>query len=109
MTIQEEILRKYHVCQSIKETAATLQVSESVVRKTLVTEGIYLSHTAERIQALAATGMSPHEIALTLKLSKSAVCSNMPYIKCSYLSDEKTINARRIQKSRAKKKAESQK
>ena len=99
---EKRVLEVWNRRKSIKGTARELEVSVGVVKKHLIGLGIYKTQLTERIAELRATGMPPKDIAELLGISESTVSLNMPYIKTSYLSENKTVNAIRIRESRRK-------
>lgn len=102
----DKILELYRVHRSIRGTAIRAGCSAGSVRKTLITAGIIKTPLTERIAELRAQGMIPPDIASSLGISESCVNVNSPYEKCQYVGDDKTQNASRIAKCRAKKRRE---
>lgn len=103
MTIKE-ILDEYNKRKSIKGTAKALDVSESVVRKTLITYRVIDSPLIQRISELRAAGMPGNAIAELLGVSESCVAANSPYERGTYLNPSQTQNSQRIRKCRERKK-----
>ncbi len=99
----DNLINAYKRNQSIYLTAKESGVSIGVVRKTLITAGIYTSPLVEQISKLSAMGLSEVEIAKKLSLSTSEINANKPYKKGSYLNKSKSVNAVRIKKHREKK------
>ena len=104
MSQYNEILDKYRQTKSITKTAKLLEISEQVVRRTLITAGLYSSEQSEHIQRLYAAGMPIKDIAELLHLSQSAVWSHLPYSRGPRKDWGTTVNALRIRKCREKKK-----
>lgn len=104
MTTQD-VVTKYHQTESIKRTALELNISETTVRKHLITAGEYSTPLIVRIRELYAVGMPVKDIASLLETKPGWICSNMPYTKGTYLTPDaaKSQNAIRIRKCRAKK------
>lgn len=107
----EEILRTYHSNGSIRATADELHISQTKVRKALITLGAYETERICEIAALWAQGLRYAEIAETLGISKTCVYSNTPYEKGMYFSDNPTKNAiwiRRYKERKRKAQAQEQ-
>lgn len=90
---------------SIRETARRLAVSPAKARKLLITGGVYTSAKAEHIQKLSKTGLSVGEIASKMHMTSACVSSYLPYIKIVYGLDEKSVDADRMDRYRARKTA----
>ena len=101
---QKQILDEYRLRKTIKSTAKSLQISECVVKKTLITAGLYTTPLTTRIKELRATGMPQQDIAALLNKSHATICANTPYEKTSYLATNKTLNAIKIKQTREKQK-----
>lgn len=95
MTIKN-ILDVYNQKKSIRATARELDISESVVRKVLVTYRVIDTPLVQRIAELRAAGMPNKDIAKLLGISGSCVDVNSPYSKGTYLVPSKTANAVRL-------------
>ena len=106
--IQDEILAAYSRHGSIKGVHKATGYSEGLIRKTLVTAGLYTSPRAEEVQALAAQGLREADIAEQLGISKGIINTYLPYSKGTYLNEEKTENAQRIRACRARKKEQAE-
>lgn len=104
MSQYKEILDKYRIRKSINQTARELGISTQVVRRTLITAGLYTSPRSERIQQLFNSGMPISDIAEFLNLSTSAVAAYLPYSRGPRKDWGVTQNAINIRKCRAKKK-----
>lgn len=104
MNIDEGIIKYYNTYQSIKSTAAKFNLSETCVRKILVTHHIIETDFTIEILEMFNSGMSCKDIAKRLGCSKSKVNANLPYIKGRYNSETPSVNAERIRKCRQKKK-----
>ena len=98
----DKILAIYRVHRSIRGTATRAGCSTGCVRKTLITAGIVKTPLTERIAELRKQGMSQLAISEYLGISDACVNINSPYEKCQYVGDNKTANAVRIAKCRAK-------
>lgn len=98
--IEQEIIQKYQVQRSIKATWKSLRgaVSESFVRKVLISHGLYSCETSDNIQELYSCGYTPREIAKQLNISRAWVNANLPYTKF-----EPSTNAQTVRRCRAKK------
>lgn len=103
MMNQKLILRTYNDTKSIKKTAEKAKMSEQAVRKLLISRGLYTNARIEQIKGLAALGFSQKQIAEHLNISTSAVCSNFPYSRGTYLTNTKSRNALAIKKCRQRK------
>lgn len=101
---QKEILDAYNVRKSIRATARDLEISETVVRKVLVTYRVIDTPLVQRIAELRASGMPSKDIAELLHVSTSCVDSNTPYSKGTYLNPSKTPNAVKLRKWRQERK-----
>ncbi len=99
----EQIINFYEQCQSIAETGRHFGVSDHKIRRVLISAGVYMTAQSREILKLYKEGLSPEEIGERLKLSRSAVFSNLPYSKGQYNSDTPTENAIRIRKCRGDK------
>lgn len=89
----EEILRAYQSAGGLRAASRQLNISETKVRKALITLGSYETVRTREIAALWAQGLRYAEIAETLGISKACVYANTPYEKGMYLSDNPTKNA----------------
>ena len=99
----DEIVSFYNQCQSIAETGRHFGVSDHKIRRVLISAGVYMTAQSKEILKLYNQGFTPEEIGERLKLSRSAVFSNLPYSKGQYNSDTPTENAIRIRKCRGDK------
>lgn len=104
--IREDVLAAYRLTESIKGAARKCGVSEVVVRKVLIGEGLHTSPRVERIRELTAAGMPPKDICELLGVSDSCVNGNMPYVKGTHLNPNKSVNALRIRACRERKKCQ---
>lgn len=100
---QKQIISTYNVLKSIKGTAKQLHISEGVVKKALIQAGLIENDLTREIKEKIASGMSQAEIAEEMGISTTKVNIYAPYTKCSYLSVDKSENARRIINCRTKK------
>lgn len=99
----KDVLHEYNKCKSLRETAKKLEISEGVVRKSLISYGIIDSPLIRRIAELRRTGMPQKDIADLLGISSSCVNANTPYERGTYKGDVKSKNAERIADSRRRK------
>lgn len=83
-TVYEDIVKEYATCKSVTQIARKLKVSEERVRRTLITEGLWTSRSAEPIVRLFREGKSVPEIANELMISEKTVQSYIPYSKGMY-------------------------
>lgn len=82
--IYMDIITEYETCRSITQVAKKLGVSEERVRRTLITEGLWTSRSAEPIIRLFQEGKSVPEIAEKLMISEKTVQSYVPYSRGMY-------------------------
>lgn len=94
-----DIVIEYTNCRSITKIAKKLGVSEERVRRTLITEGLWISRSAKPIVKLFQEGKSVPEIAETLMISEKTVQSYIPYSKGMY-GGEKSDTAQRSEEYR---------
>lgn len=99
----KDILDEYNKRKSIRAAAAALDISQSVVRKVLITYRVIDSPLIRRIAELRAAGMPNKDIADLLKVSTSCVDANSSYSRGTYLNPSMTVNAIRIRDWRQKK------
>ena len=99
----KDVLDEYNCQKSIRATAVRLNISESVVKKVLVTYRVIDTPLIRRIAELRAAGMPSNDIAKLLKISTSCVCVNSPYSRGTYLIPSKTPNSVNIRKWRKRK------
>lgn len=104
MSQYKDILTQYRQTESITKTAELLKISKQVVRRTLITAGLYSSEQSEHIQKLYTAGMPVKDIAALLRLSRSSVWAYLPYSRGPRKDWGVTVNALRIRKCREKKK-----
>lgn len=95
MTVQE-VLNTYKKIGSIKATAKELEIDYQLVRRILVTYGVYTSQIILKIGDLRNSGKTIDEIAQELHIGRKWVICNLPYTKGSYRIGEKTVNAQKI-------------
>lgn len=98
----KDVLDTYNRKKSIRATAAELNISQSVVRKVLVTYRVIDTPLVRNIAELRAAGMPNKDIADLLKISKSCVDANSPYSKGTYLIPSKTMSAIKMREWREK-------
>lgn len=106
MSTEQEIISIYKATGSIKATSKISEVRGQVIRRVLITNGLYTSPMIDKIAELQESGYSLAEIAEYLHKTKSWIICNTPYTKGSYVLTPKSKNAVKIQKSREKKKKE---
>lgn len=82
-----DIIEAYVSCKSITQIAKKLKVSEERVRRTLITEDLWTSRSAEPIVKLFREGKTVPEIAKQLMISVKTVQSYIPYSKGMYGRD----------------------
>lgn len=93
------IVEEYATCKSITQIAKKLKVSEERVRRTLITEGLWTSRSAEPIIKLFYEGKSVSEIAEQLTISEKTVQSYLPYSRGMY-GGERSDTAQRSEEYR---------
>lgn len=98
-----EILSLYEELQSVKATARKAECSPQVVRRLLITHGIYPTERCKEIARMLTLNYTVDEIATTLKITPKAVGNHLPYTKGSYTVGTKSENAQRIAKCRSNK------
>ena len=101
---KSDIIAKYSMTGSIKRTASELNVCHSTVRRVLIEAGLYTSQRAEDICRLREKGLSPDQIAESLKITRNAVMAYLPYNRGYQLGRNKSVNALRIRACRERKK-----
>ena len=99
----EDVVEEYQKWNSIKETARRLDVSRGVVRKCLITHGLFETPLTQEVAELIAAGIPQKEIAEQLGISYSWVNANLPYERGITITQSQTVNAQRIRKCREKK------
>lgn len=99
----DEIVARYKQGTSVKEIAATGNISDSKVIKILVTAGAYSSDVYDQIKDLRLDGKSDMEIAKICGIKEKALWKYTPYKKGMYNSDNPTKNALKIRKCREQK------
>lgn len=97
-----EVCRLYRQNLSVKEISRNLKISYGKTRKILVTAGEI--ETAE--SKMLADGMTIPEIAAALGKTEMSLFVNIPYQKCMYNAKNQTENAKRVERSRNRKKGE---
>ena len=100
--MKERVLIIYDALMSINATAKVLGVSGKTVMKVLVSNGVYPTEQAELANRLAKT-LTVEEIANRLTITPKTVRAYLPYTKGTYLTSDKSPNARRIASCRARK------
>lgn len=100
----EEIISLFQQEHSIKQVAYKLKISESVIRRTLITNNIYPTNKSTMIHQMLLSGISVETIANRFHISTKTVKNYTPYTKGSYvLNSEPSKNAIRIRKHRMNK------
>lgn len=94
-----DIITEYKTCKSITKIAKKLKVSEERVRRTLITEGLWTSRSAEPIIKLFGEGKTVTEIAEILMISEKTVQSYIPYSRGMY-GGERSDTAQRSEEYR---------
>ena len=102
----KDILDEYNKRKSLRATASALGISESAVRKVLITYRVIDTPRIQRIAELRAAGMPSKDIAELLNISLSCVDVNSPYSRGTYLNPSTTKNAIWIRDWREKRKQE---
>lgn len=103
MTTQE-IVEIYKTERSMRKVTAKAGISNTALKKILITNGIYPSERAKEVARLTLMGMEPQEIAEYLHISVKTVKSNMPYVRGRY-RDNQTPNAIKIAQWRESKRS----
>lgn len=89
---------------SIKFIANSENLSESKIKKLLISEGIYKTGLSEKIKSLIADGHNQEQIIEYLKISPKTYNVNTPYVKVVYgLEDGASKNALALRAWRKKK------
>lgn len=103
LQLHRNILNEHNKGNSARKISENLKISQSTVRKVLITYGVLETSLTKRIRELRVSGMPNDAIADLLKISKSCVAANSPYEKGTYLVQSNTVNAIRVRECRAKK------
>lgn len=99
-----DIVKDYEHLGSLRAVAAKNDISESKVKKKLISHGAYHTELGDKIEKLHKKGRTIKEIAEILNISEKTVNVYLPYQKGEYKSDNPTENAIRIRKCRNKNK-----
>lgn len=99
----EDVVEEYQKRNSIKDTARRLDVSHGVVRKCLISHGMFETPLTQEIAELIQAGVSQKEIAAQLSISPSWVNVNTSYERGIMITPSHTVNAQRIRECRKKK------
>lgn len=99
-----DILTMYGITKSVRLTAEKAGCSPQVIRRILITNGIYPGEKGREIARLLTLDYTPQEIADHLKISLKTVVNHMPYTRGSYAIGQKSENAKRIARCRSKEK-----
>ena len=78
------IVKTFLELQSVKDVAATLEVSPVKVRKVLITECLWTSRTSKQVADLRAEGLTTSQIAAQLCTTEKAVQQYLPYSRGLY-------------------------
>ena len=100
----EDVVAEYRKWESIKETARRLDVSHGVVRKCLITHGLFETPLIREVAELIQAGVPQKEIAEQLGISYSWVNINTPYERGIMITPSQTVNAKRVRECRERKK-----
>lgn len=98
-----DVIAAYKETGSLTGASKKLKRNWQTIAKHLVSSGIYPTENCANIHRLLAAGWSEDEICEELEISRKVFRCYMPYSKGSYCKAQKTINAQRIAKCRAKK------
>lgn len=98
-----DLVSAYKEMLHIKKVARAYNIAPSTVRKILITESVYASNMSRTVCELCAEGKTIDEIASILNIRVKTVWCYIPYTKGSYVLGQKSVNAMRISKYRAKK------
>ena len=78
-SIFSDVVKSYKETNSIKATAAALEISEEKARRILITEGVYTCEFYEEIKKLLETGKSIEDIAFILHATERKIRRYLPY------------------------------
>lgn len=78
---------------TVSGIARVLNLSHQKVRRTLIALGLYTTPKIQRVQELAANGLSVDDIAAALGISRKNVISMLPYSKGAYKLSTPTATA----------------
>lgn len=98
------VIDLYHKTHSRKQVARELGLSEYRVRRILIDNGILSDYDAAIAAAIDA-GDNLEDAARKFGVAPNTIRSHLPYSKGGYCLAPDSINAQRIRKCRAKKKA----
>ena len=90
---------------SISFVAKELQTTLLRTRKLLITAGYYSTALSRNVQTLSANGASIEEIMQKTGLHEASVYSYLPYSKCIYNLEERSLNADRTRTYKKRKQA----
>lgn len=107
MNEEERICKVYDDLHGIKRTAAEVGVSWYRVVKILSTHGYVLHDNHRKILALSDSGMTPEQIAATLKMNVNVVKTYLPAVRPIYRGQNQSPNAKKIAEWRAAKEGKS--
>ena len=99
-----DVIAIFNRCGSIKSTAKISGLSETKVRKLLISAGAYETPLTKKIASLISQGYAPDQIAAACGLTKKNLSNYLPYTKGVYNADAPTDNAIRIRRCRKNKK-----
>lgn len=102
--IEQEVIQKYKVHGSIRATWKSLAgtASEQLVRKVLITHGLYSTKISDEVYELYERGYTQQEIAKELNISDTWVNANLPYTKGVY-KFEPSAKAQTVRRCRERK------
>jgi hypothetical protein len=88
MITEEQIIELYKATNSVRATAAALDISYTTVRKVLVSNGQFSSPHMDEVVRMQESGLSPQEIADALGVKRAAVMSFLPYTRGGMLLEK---------------------
>lgn len=106
MAIEDQVAESFETLKSLRAVSRATGISMQTVKRMLITRGIYPSEMTKKVARLRLSGCSDEEIMQILGISAKALLNNSPYTKGTYKGSNKSINAVRIAKCRARKKQE---
>ena len=104
--IAQDVVAEYRRLGSLKAVAATLQISESKVRKILITENEIEYERTTQAMILLKYGKPLSEVAYSLGVSEKVLNNYLPYSKGEYMTENPSENALKIRAYRRKKKTQ---
>ena len=91
--IIKQVINAYKETSCVSQVSKQVKLSNSKVRKILITEGLFSNRISEQAALLKAHGRTREEIAKILAISVNSVSSYLPYERGQYNLDEKTSDA----------------